>query len=657
MKRDDETAPPGNRKARMAVRLRAVPITCVALFYPSLFLAPAAAQIVDSTGDVEIIDPPPSVKPGDLTSKDYAFVFEERRGVELSGSIDADAVNPGRYAANGALHDPTVPAGTWLSSYYLHFDPPGLGTSSVSGSVTFDRRILAVIERDGKLRDSNTLGASGTDYPGFLSDRGYELDDEEWFEISDDQFRLSFQCQALLGVDDLRVLTEGPGPDDPVCRIELVAVCDTSGSMNDEWQHYMDAFKALPDVAREMQIDLRTELYGIVKNIGIDPHENVLDVYGPDVPGTARMLDDCGEGASLEDWADGAAVIADEYAWHPGYRRVIVPISDDAPLQFALPGCYSQPVSPCSTDNEAAIMNAAQQCNENGVTCWPMLGTFVDDGEACIRAWADTLAHLAGGVAFDSSVPGYDYLAGFVTVLEGACTCSAPFVRYRFDQPDLGLDSSWKGNHGQAIASTATTGRYGGGLFVDGWNELPEFTAHSSHLDLLGELSICAWIMPIGPHTPDGQPANCRDGTIITKGGNYWFQVRPNNDGLLFQNTYSGLEAASVDVPIPVGSWTHVAAVRTLEQSGYHVAFYVNGNLVPGVETLGETPLPNSEPLTLGMASLSSPEACEFNGVLDEVMVYGCALTAEQVHEVSRFFSVYPQRVNTGLKNWYLLHY
>jgi Concanavalin A-like lectin/glucanases superfamily len=609
---------------------------------PTLILLPlltltATAQIADTGGDVLVIPAPFSVQPGDTVSKDNIFVFEEDQALFLKGDIDADASTPGMYDKESLLGNPVIPQGTWVSSYYVHFDAPGASNPSASGSITFERKILGVIEADQKLKDSETLGAPGTDYPGLFSDLGYEmgLTGNDWFEISDDQYTLRFGCQVLFGLDDLRVVTEGPPPGNPSCRIQVVVVIDTSGSMGDELDQFIVAYQALPMFATLMGIDLRTDIYGITSAGGSNGiYQTLLATFGADVPGSTTSLTDCG--AVSENWADGTSVVAAKYPWLPGFRRVIVPISDESP--------FCQSVIQCDTGNDVALTNAADQCNQNNVSAWPMLGTGTP---ACIRVLADLLADRTGGATFDSTVPGYDYAAGFEAVIDGGCDCTSPMVHYSFDQAPFGWDSSGKDNHGVLFAATPTLGLFGGGLFLDGWNGLVEFTTVSDDLDLLGEVSVSAWIRPTGPHTPDGTPGNCQDGTILTKGGNYWFQVTPNNDGLLFQNTYSGIESASVTIPIPVDAWTHVAAVRTLVGSGYHVAFYVNGTRIPsGTETLNEAPFANLEPLTLGMASVAGPDACEFNGKLDEVMIFGCALTPEEVYAQYHRLRIYVEKVS-----------
>lgn len=152
----------------------------------------------------------------------------------------------------------------------------------------------------------------------------------------------------------------------------------------------------------------------------------------------------------------------------------------------------------------------------------------------------------------------------------------------------------------------------------------------SDSLDLLSAMTGMAWVWPGGNHDTD--PSNCVEGTIFTKGGNYWFQLNNDNSGILFQNDGSGAPGtfARIAVTIPTDKWTHVAFVRT---SPTNVRLFVNGVLNENyIEGTGDMTAPsaNSAPLTIG-TSTSTGENCEFNGLIDEVRIYPRAFSDAEI--------------------------
>jgi hypothetical protein len=82
---------------------------------------------------------------------------------------------------------------------------------------------------------------------------------------------------------------------------------------------------------------------------------------------------------------------------------------------------------------------------------------------------------------------------------------------------------------------------------------------------------------------------------------------------------------------VKVGEWSHVAAVVDKTKG---VAIYVNGVLVGHYEsTLGRTM--NGEPLTLGREAWDgfnlSSKPCFYQGLMDDVKVWGRALTEDEI--------------------------
>ena len=134
----------------------------------------ANAAIMDIDGGVQVAAPA-SVVEGQLES-DLFHVFPESYDVPIDG-LAVDLLGDGTIvfplAGAGVLGGPI-----WVDSYLVHFDPGAPfagGHKWLSGSVTFNAAILAVIVGDALLDASDAvLGAWGTTYPTGVSGRGLE---------------------------------------------------------------------------------------------------------------------------------------------------------------------------------------------------------------------------------------------------------------------------------------------------------------------------------------------------------------------------------------------------------------------------------------------------------------------------------------------------
>ena len=107
---------------------------------------------------------PPSLEEGELQSSSDIFLFLERRGVVLDQDTEITSYQRQGTQAHFSIEVVTLPAGTRVDSYMLHFDP-GASTQSRLGGVRFERPILGIIARADQLRATDGLfGAPGTRY-------------------------------------------------------------------------------------------------------------------------------------------------------------------------------------------------------------------------------------------------------------------------------------------------------------------------------------------------------------------------------------------------------------------------------------------------------------------------------------------------------------
>jgi hypothetical protein len=218
----------------------------------------------------------------------------------------------------------------------------------------------------------------------------------------------------------------------------------------------------------------------------------------------------------------------------------------------------------------------------------------------------------------------------------GALIRTQPIVHLGFDNAsNVGLDDSGNGHDGVLAAATSVAGQCGLALNFLPDNNVQEFTIpHSPDLDVLRQMTGIAWVRVLGTQSPDGN-LSCTEGTIFAKEGVNWFQIEKNNNALVFQNEGSGAvgTVASEPVTLTVGQWTQVAYVR--DKDGQTVQFYLNGLPVGGTHFIGSTTHTNTVAMMVGNYGFKNdPGACEFNGDIDEIKIYGVALPAASIkHE------------------------
>lgn len=173
-------------------------------FIPAPFL-----EIDKVRGTIQSIDgtlrtvhePPPSLAQGQLPTPNQILVIPERQGVVLENDLEV----------TGIFGPVTIPAGTAVSSYLIHYEPDHRTNSAPRGAVTFHGRITAVLADSGQLaRTDKEFGLPGTIYEksGF---RELELDEDE-VRVSDDQKTASFYFGVSGGqsLDQARLLITSP---------------------------------------------------------------------------------------------------------------------------------------------------------------------------------------------------------------------------------------------------------------------------------------------------------------------------------------------------------------------------------------------------------------------------------------------------------------
>ncbi|HVT82639.1 MAG TPA: PEP-CTERM sorting domain-containing protein [Phycisphaerae bacterium] len=195
----------------MKIQLSAVAGIALALFSSGA----VHAAIIGTTGAVVVVPAPANTTNGVLESSTQILAFAERQSITLNAALDVDISVPGTSPSGGGqnLSPGTIPAGTVIDSYFLHFDVVGNpGASNAirgQGSLTFNANILGLIIFQAGLDATDAfLG-----FPGSIYDTG---DSGRDLEISTGS--LAFTNDQIIVSADRRNLTvtldDGNTPDE-----------------------------------------------------------------------------------------------------------------------------------------------------------------------------------------------------------------------------------------------------------------------------------------------------------------------------------------------------------------------------------------------------------------------------------------------------------
>ncbi|ENM3888327.1 MSHA biogenesis protein MshQ [Vibrio cholerae] len=232
--------------------------------------------------------------------------------------------------------------------------------------------------------------------------------------------------------------------------------------------------------------------------------------------------------------------------------------------------------------------------------------------------------------------------------------CSpAPIAVYQLDE------AQWNGQvgqvknsvsdtlHGRAISGATTNntapalpvdlnnmGTCGYGVFIGNQNQYVDIP-HNQQLSFSERLTVSAWVYPVSRPTGNGLH------TIVAKDDNYefhldsqgrvyWYWATSNNNANSLRTTQS----------IPLNTWSHITIRYDRNLSGnQRQRIYING---VAVASNNDSRALRTNTLNLEIGRDFNFDSRSFNGRIDEVTIYGSALTDEQI------LSLYNQRHSCG---------
>lgn len=191
-------------------------------------------------------------------------------------------------------------------------------------------------------------------------------------------------------------------------------------------------------------------------------------------------------------------------------------------------------------------------------------------------------------------------------------------------------------NGTNVLGASFAAGRVGQAFVFNGTNnyiQIPDSSALSPHVGSVGELTVEAWVfLPRLPQfdTATGQanrsivvkgsPGQWEYGLFITTNGNPVFNCWQAGGSL-----YAG--ASSTNTTLTTNTWYHLTGVLA---KGQFIRLYVNGQLVNETASFSGNTSDGSSPLYIGRRG----DGQYFDGMVDEVTVYGRALGAVEISGV-----------------------
>ncbi len=176
-------------------------------------------------------------------------------------------------------------------------------------------------------------------------------------------------------------------------------------------------------------------------------------------------------------------------------------------------------------------------------------------------------------------------------------------------------------------------GYLGSGVAFDGSGDYLDCGAYAPSLDIVGELTVTAWIQP-GVTLRDHKI--CGNITMGPNGGGYMMAIYSNDRVELEVRSGAGTSAPpnrpGGGVALQAGTWHFLAATYSETPEGSLIRTYVDG-LLDQELTSTIVMSRSAETFKIGRHP-NAPGAGEFTGVMDDVRVYNHVLSDDELQEV-----------------------
>jgi hypothetical protein len=196
------------------------------LWFTSFFLLAnvAYAGITGTGGAVTVVaSPQADISSNQWESDTQIRAFAEQTNLILSQDVADDISVPGTSpsASSNNLSPATIPAGTAVNSYFLHFDVVGQRATAnaleATGSISFAEPVVGILALSDTLNTSNSFFAlAGVTYASG-ADHGLDFDPagdgtSDIVTLTADRRTVAVDLRNASFADDLRIVTAVPEP-------------------------------------------------------------------------------------------------------------------------------------------------------------------------------------------------------------------------------------------------------------------------------------------------------------------------------------------------------------------------------------------------------------------------------------------------------------
>jgi ferric-dicitrate binding protein FerR (iron transport regulator) len=152
---------------------------------------------------------PPSLTIQQFHSNNRIHVFLENTNIPLMSGLHVDINQPGSYQDYTGL-TATIPPGSRVDSYLVHWSTNNSQITSMSGNITFRRPILGVIVNKERFLESDTIaGMPNVGYPRNRHLESGEVKNSDSIHLSEDRHSLQMTLRTLpSGADQIRILVQ-----------------------------------------------------------------------------------------------------------------------------------------------------------------------------------------------------------------------------------------------------------------------------------------------------------------------------------------------------------------------------------------------------------------------------------------------------------------